>query len=279
MREGFFETRGAFSIGADLDGTLDAAAVGATTINGTATTFQTDFDDGDILTFVDSAGERQFYSIDGEPGAQTTLTLAQGLRTALAGGESFQLATPNSPYFVVRDEQNLTYPLQDPVLGRIGGGVSSGYRLTAPSITATLIDSISPNEGIRINSIYVRNPFQFTGGSSHYDVIFFQVNDTSGAESAITELGVNGRIYSVIENTETPVDIYIPPLSSDDDDRWGISAGIVNSKDFQNESQSVLLDSLNARISNVNAPSSMDGLMLPLIIGIRFTYGITITAS
>jgi len=274
-REGFFETNPAPTIGADVTSLLNAIAVGATAIVGAGGNFVNEFAVGDILTFVDTAGERQYYTIslitDG-----TNLTIAQAARSISGVGTAVGIATFNTNYVVVRNALNLTYPLADPVLGQIGGGLTSGHRMNAPSLTGgAFIDSISPNEGINLKTLYIRNPYQHTWGQTSFMVSLFKVSDTSGAHILITQFGVNGTAFIPMENTETSIDVYIPPLTTG---RWGLAALISNSNLTQNTIQSVAVDNIQARLSNINVPVSMDGLILPIVIGVRFTYGLTITA-
>jgi len=277
-REGFFETNPAMFIvpSSVLTGTLNAIAKGDTAIVGTGTLFTSELSVDDIITFVDTAGERQFYTVKTITD-DLNLTLSQAARTASAITTSFTTGAPRSNYFIVRDNQNLTYPLGDPVLGRIGSGLSGGYRMNAPSINGIVFtDSININEGITIKTIYIRNPYQHTWGDRSFQVSMYQVDDGGGGETLIQELGVNGFFFIPNENTEIDVNIYIPPLTTATSG-WGLSALISNSKTDQNESLSETVDSIEARVSNVSVPSEMDGLLLPLVIGCRFTYGFNIT--
>lgn len=276
MKEGFFETNPAMTIGSDLTGDLNALAAGVTAVVGNGTNFDPEVVAGDILSFIDTAGEQQFYTVETVTD-DTNIVLAQPTRSASSAAILFQVSTPNTNYIIVRDSQNLKFPLADPVLGRIGGGSSAGYRMNAPDLDgAVLIDSIDPNEGIRINTIYLRNPFQHTWADRSFMLTWFQVNDGTSAQTVVTQLGVNGLTFQPMENIEIPVNIYIPPLSV----RWGLAVQISNSYTDQNEQPvSNLIDQLQARMSNVNVPASMDGMLLPIVIGCRFTYGLTITGS
>ncbi len=276
MKEGFFETNPAMTIGSNLTGTLNALAIGATALVGTGTLFTSELSVNDIIALIDTAGEQQFYTVKTITD-NTNAVLAQPTRTASSAGIDFQIATPNTNYFIVRDSQNLKFPLADPILGRIGGGSLAGYRMNAPSIGGVvLVDSIDPNEGIRINTIYIRNPFQHTWADRSFMLTWFQVNDGTDAQTVIQELGVNGVTFQPMENIEIPVNIYIPPLSV----RWGLAVQISNSYLHQNEQPvSNIIDQLQARMSNVSVPSEMDGMLLPVVVGCRFTYGLSITGS
>lgn len=276
-REGFFETNPSMDLTASLlTGTLDAIVAGDTSIDGTGTAFDTQLAVGNIITIVDTAGERQFYTIKTITSA-ILMVLSQAARTASAIATTFKIATQKTNYFIVRDDQNLTYPLGDPVLGRIGSGLSSGYRMNAPSINGTVfLDSININEGITIKTIYIRNPYQHTWSDRSFQVSMYQVDDGGGNETLITELGVNGFFFVPNENTEIDVNIYIPPLVTATSG-WGLSALISNSKLTQNETLTDIVDSIEARVSNVSVPAEMNGLLLPLVIGCRFTYGFNIT--
>lgn len=279
MREGFFETLPGKTIGADLTGTLNAAAAGATAIVGNVTNFDPEVSANDILTFLDSAGARQFVTVLSRTD-DTNLTLSQPLPTAISGATTFAIATVNSPYFIVRDAVHTQYPFADPVLGRIAGGLTAGYRMASPSASAALIDSITSNEGITINSIYVRNPYQHTWADTALQVVLFQVDDGNGNATPITQLGVNGRVFIPIENGEIQTKIYVPPLTTSSNLRWGLGASILNSYQNQNDDAAVsgdFQDQNIALMSNVNVPAAMDGQMLNLIVGCRFTYGFDIT--
>lgn len=275
-KEGFFETNPAMTIGANLTGTLDALAAGVTAVVGALTDFDPEVVVGNILSFLDTAGERQFYTVKTVTD-DNNIVLSQPTRSVSPILTDFQIATQNTNYLIVRDAQNPTFPLADPILGKIGAGSAAGYRMNAPSISgANLIDSIDPNEGIRINTLYIRNPFQHTWADRSFMLTWFRVVNAGGAQSVITQLGVNGLTFQPMENVEVPVNIYVPPLST----RWGLAVQISNSYNNQNSSHAdIVVDQLQARMSNVNVPASMDGMLLPIVIGCRFTYGLTITAA
>lgn len=280
QREGFFETVASPTISQQpVTGELDAMAIGDLTISGTGTNFDPQFTAGDLITFLDTAGERQFYTIK-TIDSDILMTLNQPIRTvAPASNFDFTASVIQSPSFVVRDAVNKTFPLGDPLFGFAASNFD-GYRLGSPdSAGLNPRDAINNNEGITIKTIYVRNPYQHTWADKGMMLIFRQiVEGGTGTTDIIQELGINGEVYLPSENTEIPVDIYIPPydVAISEGQRWGLMVNVENSLLTQDQVPTDQADSVLARMSNVSVPSEMDGLILPMVIGIRFTYGFTI---
>lgn len=282
-REGFFETLASPTISQQpTSGTLNAMSIGDLTITGSGTNFDPQLTAGDLITFLDTKGERQFYTIKSITN-DTTLTLNQPIRSdAPALNNSYAASVIQSPSFVVRDALNTAYPLGDPLFGFAASNFD-GYRMAAPDSGAIFPrDAINNNEGITIKTIYARNPYQHTWADKGLMLIFRQVVDGgTGTATIINELGVNGELYLPGENTEIPVNIYIPPFQTaiDEGRPWGLMVNVENSLLTQDQVPTDQAGSLIARMSNVSVPSEMDGLLLPVVIGVRFTYGMTIFAS
>lgn len=279
MKEGFFETFATPTIDqTPVTGSLDAMVVGDTTITGIATNFDPEFTAGELITFIDAAGERQFYTIASITN-DTSMVINQPIRTVSnIANTDFNASVIQTPSFVVRDALNLTYPLGDPIFGF---NSTAGFRMSAPDNSGVSArDAIDNDEGITIKTIYVRNPFQHTWADKGVMLIFRQiVNGGTLTETVITQLGVNGEVYIPGENIEIPVNIYIPPFVTAQIEslKWGLTVNVQNAKSTQNQSPTEQAESLLARMSNVSVPTEMDGLLLPLVIGVRFTYGLTIT--
>jgi hypothetical protein len=69
-------------------GTIDTLSAGATTVTGTSTAFQTDYDDGDIVVIDHGANGEVAYTVNGEPASQTSMTIDNGLAFATTAGAS-----------------------------------------------------------------------------------------------------------------------------------------------------------------------------------------------
>lgn len=221
------------------------------------------FTSGQMIVFIDDAGEKQYHTIDTVDDA-THFTCYQNARTTASGlaGNIIYAITALSDFFQVNSarEQQII---------RQGGGVGAGLGGNLLSVANTL-SIISANEGILIKSVYVRLPYQFTLGSNGVRVQFFnRLAAVGGAGSAIATVGENGFFHVSVENTEVSVNAYIPPLSGN----WQI-VSVINGLSKPETGADVPFYPL-AYVSMLNVPSVINFFYLPVIIGIRIVHAAT----
>ena len=274
-KEALLETQAAPSIGANLTGTLNALAVGTNAIVGAGTNFDPEITVGDIISFLDTAGTRRYYTIATRTD-DTNLVTSQAITTVSGAGINFQVASMNSPY-IIGGDVNAVNPNQLPIYGNANFNLMAANPLNAA--LATVEQWIDENEGVKLNSMYMRLPYQYTMSSSQimYQLVY---RDRTGASFvAVPEVGITGGFNITIENQEMPMDnIYIPPYSVAiaNENRYGFRTTVPGSRTNQTDIGPAIIGS-EPTISAVNAPSALDGELMPIVFGLKFRHGIAIT--
>jgi hypothetical protein len=278
--ENLLETSSIFNA-ISLTGNITGVA-GASAIVGVGTLFTTELQTGDIIGVLDDAGNIQYYTID---------TITDNLNAAIVGTFRTNI-TANAPsrmwlecgYFIQND------PKTSAIIGK--DRVYANEQLVGPSrsivkgilISANNYQLFDSNEGILIKSIYVRLPYQYTFADQGIKVTFYYVDNLLGTRTVIQNIGENGVFYFPIENTEIPVNTYIPSPQSlgtpiyPGESRWALAAEISGAVN-QDSSFTVAPgnDTDLTWVSSLNAPSEMDGTLLPIVIGARVLYGLNMS--
>jgi len=281
MIESIIETQAQPVIGANLTGTLDAIASGATAVAGTGTNFDPEVSPGDILTFLDTAGARKYYTVDTVTD-DTNIVLSQPTNSASSGGITYGIATMQSPYIVGGDAVALSpneLAIYCPVFGFIM--TSTNPLSLAPGIIDRFF---SFNEGALMKSIYVRLPYQYTQTNRNLTLRFFYTDPAGANILLIDEIGSEGKLPIPIENIETPLNIYIPPApeSLTSSVNWGILAEISGCGLNQDDpTGGANFGSIQAQpmLSDVDAPPTLDGEIMPIIIGLRVLHATNLVNS
>lgn len=141
-------------------------------------------------------------------------------------------------------------------------------------------NNISTNEGILIKSVYVRLPYQFTFADTFIDLELGSRNGTSGAFAFLTQIGEgDGIIHVPIENTEIPVNIYIPPNTSGLPPAltWQVNARIKHASAFKPNGTAFPASTLESlvTVSTISMPSVLESQILPVIVGMRILHAAT----
>lgn len=277
--ETIIETAARPTIGSNLTGTLDAIVAGATAVVGTLTNFDPEVSVGDILTFLDTAGARRYYTVKTVTD-DTNIVLTNPVATASSGGINFQIATPKSPY-IIGDDQSDTFavaPNELPIYNDVFGNSLVAVNPFNPGTTE--LKFISVDEGALIKSIYVRYPYQYTGSARNLSLRMFQTNSSGSSTLIISQFGSSGLFPLPIENIEVPVNIYIPPFNPNGGENWSIDAEVFGAPQNQ-ETAGAGFGSVDlmATLSSVDDPDALDNEFMPVIIGMRIVTASSLLAA
>jgi hypothetical protein len=133
---------------------------------------------------------------------------------------------------------------------------------------------ISVDEGVLIKSIYVRLPYQYPMADTPMALTFFYLSNSGANLGGITAFGGN-TVLIPNENIEIPIDAYVPPPTNSDT-TWQIAAQIQNA--VPDAGSGVSSDHWGTtQISQVDGPDMLNGLYLPIYVGIRMLHGIALT--
>jgi len=249
-----------------VSGQLATAVVGNAQISVASTV---GFAHDSIIAYVDNAGLLQFHTINTIDNP-LQFTCYQAARAAAAGGVGNIIynITMQSDFVQVRTDRT------EQVI-RMGGGIGGGQNGNLLSVSG--LSKISANEGILVKSVYMRLPYQFTLGSNGASMqLFNRLAAVGGPGVVVTTLGENGLIKLPIENTEIPVNAYIPPLGIN----WQLIS-VINGlvKPETGALPSPAVSGALAHVSMINVPASLNYQYLPVIVGMRIVHAATTLAA
>lgn len=273
--EALVETLAPPVLGANLTGTISAAAAGVAVV-GVGTLFVAEVAVGDVISAIDANGERIY---------KTVITVTDDLNivvfdnfvAAVAALSAVKNVTIHSPYFMGNDTR-AEYPNKIPIYMP---ALTNYLRAPIPVRLTTPVYWIDESEGITVKTVYIRMPYQYTLADNPIDLSFFYTDETGVVNTLIPELGVNGEIFTQIENTEIPINQFVPPyaVAIANANRWSIYAAIQGAATSQ--ATYAALTEANQQggpyVSNINAPVELNGDLLSIAIGMRFTHGIALT--
>jgi len=254
-------------------GTINALAAGNTAVVGTGTNFttagpsSTSLAANDILEITDATTGRVIYVTVASVTDATNLTLVENTVRDIAALSTWKKLDGGSPYFISGDSKTSG---ELPTKYRVyqdGNTSLKGQNSTSPLY-------INGDEGVLVKSIYVRMPYQYTLADTFLGVNFAYSSKTSpGTTNNIPQIGVNGFVNINIENTEIPVNAYVPPYDvlSSGIGLWNFKISIYNATVGQNTALATPEDL--PMVSGINVPASLAQEMLPIVIGVRILHG------
>lgn len=283
IREQLLETLSPLVLGANLSGTISAAAGGVAVVGAGGSDFVNELSPGDIISVIDNTGKRIYKTVDNIGGA-AALNVCDNFTNAVAAGSNYQKPVISSPYFFASDATATQYPNKVPVYMPPPHPTNANVgKMLPPNALRAAIPTywISQNEGILIKSVYLRLPYQYTMADGPISISFFYYDERGLSNARITNLGNNGAIFAQVENIEIPVNTYVPPwtLAVNNNVRWGIAAFIEGATDSQDDYGSMLQPNMQGGpyVSIVDAPAALAGELLTLAVGMRITHGYALT--
>jgi len=216
---------------------------------------------GDLIQYIDDAGAVRYGEVAALPGAPN-FTLETAALSVSSGGAGNIISIESSPscYYFESNNANLKAGLVTID--------SADALLSAP----TAKDTISANEGILIKSVYLRLPYQYTLADGQI-FVNFRYYDSSGVFiSNIATVGEEGDFYIPRENYEIPVNSYLPPPTPNQ--AWRLHCRIQGT--VGNTGVAVQDRNYGALISCVNAPNSLNGVIMPVTMGVRIVHAATV---
>jgi hypothetical protein len=252
-----------FSLGV---GTLTITA-GNITVTGIGTAFLTDLESRDVLYYTDDLGNVQYLIVKfiitdtSLQAAYAPLAAATAVPFTLLPGSSF-----NTFYFI-GDNTKKKMPILSP--NKFALPLVSRYSSGA-------VSKFSINEGVLVKSIYLRLPYQFTlASNTAYVAFYYYLHDTDSyqiipsiGEGVIDSFGVDLplTIPFTNENVEIPLNAYVPPPGAGP---WSIAAKLLITDIFTTFSD---LSFEYASVSQIDAPDSLNSIILPVHIGARIEH-------
>ena len=245
-------------------GELATAAIGNVTIG---VTDRTNWLAGDVIIFIDDNGIQQHHTIESVDAILDEVDVYQAPRAVASGGAANLMykVTTNSCLF----QSDTTYP--NNTIYR--GDGANPQLLSDP----TGLSLISVNEGILIKSVYIRLPYQFTFAETNFEVRFATRDPaTPTAFARVPSIGEAGIINIPLENNEIPINAYVSPDANAVGTGlpWSLYAYINNAKGQPIDGVRLTPPNaaINAMVSSVNVPASVEFRYLPVIIGVRILH-------
>lgn len=256
-RESVIENR-PFTAEPQATGTI-TTDVGNDAIVGVGTDF-TSISDDTIVQWVDDAGIQRSGVKKSHSDATNMIMYVACVSVStnvdfFAGGGTF---LPTSNYFIA-DNTKLRMPIISP---------ESDNRM----LSVAGLGVFSFNIGCLVKSVYIRLPFQYTMSDSPLTISFsYYTNDgVPSLIGTIDTIGEGGKFTISRENTEIDVNAYVPPPTfPNTPSNWQIGASILG--DISNPDSDFDIGTTPS-ISQVNAPSALNGMVLPITIGMRVVH-------
>jgi len=250
-------------------GTITVTA-GSKNVVGVGTTFTSEsfIGPGRPISYTDDAGVTRFGIVDSITDDTNLVLVLNALSTAT--GVSFKGGELRSPYFI-GDNTRLKSALVDPGTND-GGGPFTNQRYLTTSFDGK---SISADEGVLIKTIYFRLPFQYTMADSRIGITLYYC-DPGNSSIKLGNIDSMGEgdgsgIFVPGENGEIEVNAYVPPPETlGSGGEWAIAYDIVAS--WPDADIDLSDNSDIPSISQVDAPDSLNGVILPCYVGARILH-------
>ncbi len=215
---------------------------------------------GDFISLVDGGGIRRVYRVQTITDNLNVVlaTVALSVAAGVTYSQSTFAGIASSPdYFVGNNALQKAFIIQ---------GTARAMATINTSIEKTLINA---DEGILIESIYIRMPYQYTLADTPLVVQFLYLDSSGALIDLIRNVGEDGFLSVPIENVEVPVNAFVPTPITGGTARWQINARILNADLFS----SPISDAFrSATASQMDADASFNNVMLPIFIGIRIAH-------
>lgn len=221
---------------------------------------------GAHFVYIDDAGNLQFHTVAGVGGGGTTATTSVPCRTVASGGAGNMIyrVTMYSPFFI---------PDATPESKMIQSDAALNPVLGVSVVSGTFRYKISQNEGVYIKSIYFRLPHTFCFGPSDITLKLrqYRLSDTTLVD--VTQFGEDLYSHAVIENTEIPVRIYVPPFAAaiTAAERWVMVMDINNTDTSVIPGNQVVKKAFGL-VSNNYCPTALQYHYVPIILGMRVVH-------
>lgn len=158
------------------------------------------------------------------------------------------------------DLTKLDVPINAPAgnAGKLRGEIIGGAPIGA--------EWFSANDNVQILGLAVTLPYQFTLSTNAVKVVLGWF-DQDGANGPVTQVGGGGEIWVPTENVDFGFNVFVPAPSPGKS--WYFLALLNGSIDPAQQ----------LRISMINAPSSLDGLTLPVTVLLKVLHNIPLKAT
>lgn len=234
-------------------GTITTAA-SSDAVVGVGTDFDPEVTVDDLISWTDDAGVLRIGMV--KTVTDDTNIVLYDDAVSVATGVAFSILGPTSvPWFVANSAN-----FKSPIINCVEGVGVFGAQ------DASLINS---NEGVFIKSIYMRFPYQYTMADTPIALALSYFDNASPGirQGPITTVGEDGIFMMTRENNEIPVNAYVPPQSGASTYQIGVTiSGALD------DPEGTINPHRTAQVSQINGPSDLDNIVLPIYIGIRVVH-------